>query len=182
MIDRIRKWFTGAGTATASAELFSLGDRMIYRYSNGKDVVAADPIRLYKRVMDVGAELSVDIKIANSPMKEAKDAHQKMLEKIRAVFDVRPLEEGGLTELETVELFDHFMIYVQLVKKNGSQTPTASTGTSTTTPTSTTGGPGDSLATTYTSGSGSTEPVPGSDTPGPSPSGPASPSGPSSPA
>ena len=99
-------------------DLYKPSERMIYQFWNGKQVVLDDPMLLYKRMMDVGPELSINIKVANSPMKGAGEAHSKMLEQIRSIFQVEPLAAGGLTEYETVSLLDHFLLYCATVKKN----------------------------------------------------------------
>ena len=51
-------------------------------------------------------------------MKDAGNAHAKMLEQIRSIFQVEPLAAGGLTEYETVGLLDHFLLYCAELKKN----------------------------------------------------------------
>lgn len=105
-------------------------DRMIYTYWSGSQTVRADPLALYKKMMDVGPSLAIDMKVANSASKDAGKAHDELVEKIRSIFSVAPLDKGGLTELETVELLDHFLTYVGMVKKNSSSYPTSPTGTS----------------------------------------------------
>ncbi len=108
-------------------DLYTLEERRIYRYYDGEKLVSADPMALHKRVMDVGPELSVDMKVANSPMKGAKEAHEKMLSKIRVIFSVKRFEEGGLTELETIDLLDHFLNYEDIQKKITQPYPTSPT-------------------------------------------------------
>lgn len=102
------------------------GEMQIYSYFDGKQVVRADPMTLYKRVMEVGPELAIDIKVANSVSRDANKAHEGLLKKIRTIFNVRPLEEGGLTEVATANLLDHFLIYTETVKKNSSLLSTSS--------------------------------------------------------
>lgn len=121
--------------------IFSLGERLIYRYNDGKKMVQADPLRLYKAVMTVGPELEIDIKVSKSPSKDAAAAHEQALLKIRKVFGVKPLEEGGLTEIETFRLFDHFMSFCGIKKKDTNGLPTSPEAPSLPTPPSLAEGP-----------------------------------------
>lgn len=115
-------------------DLYKPHERLIYSYWDGSKTVHADPMILWRKVMAIGPELSVDIKVANSPMKDAANAHQKMLQKIRDLFGVKPFEEGGLTETESIALFDHFMVYCNVQKKTGREPPTSPGETSPSTP------------------------------------------------
>lgn len=103
--------------------------RHIYHYWNGSEMIKADPLCLFRAVMDVETELEIDIRVSRSPSKDARKAHEAVLSKIRQVFSVKSLENGGLTEVETIGLLDHFMGYCGWVKKNSrvSQTESAET-------------------------------------------------------
>lgn len=116
------------GLGEFRTDVYHPRDRMIYCYFDGQQEVAADPLLLYRSMMDVGPELSINIKVANSPMKDAGAAHVKMLEQIRGIFGVRPYEQGkgGLTEHETVSLLDHFLLYCSSIKKNMKPSVTSS--------------------------------------------------------
>ena len=113
-----------------SFSLYRPADRRIYTYFDGEKLVKADPMTLHKRVMDVGPELSIDMKVAHSGMKGAKDAHDKMVAKIRTIFSVKRYEDGGLTEQECVELLDHFLLYEDVQKKISNTSPTSPETTS----------------------------------------------------
>lgn len=132
------------------------GERVIYSYFDGEKTVGADPAVLHTRVMDVGPDLDVDIQLSQSPSKDAKLGHQQMLKKIRGIFNVKPWEEGGLTETETVNLLNHFLAFCGWVKKNtsGPATSPGTTSHSSASP-SGPGGPADP-ATRSSSGSAST--------------------------
>lgn len=120
----IASWFKSADRF----DTYSPAERLIYSYSNGSEVIAADPMLLWKNLMKVGPELSIDIKVANSPSKDAPKAHTEMLDKIRTIFGVVPFSSGkGLTEIETAKLLDHFLIYCETVKKNTKPSVTSST-------------------------------------------------------
>lgn len=99
-------------------DLYHPKQRQIYQFFNGQQITAIDPMILYKRIMEVGPELDIDIKVANSASKDASKAYETMLEKIRKIFGVAKLDEGGLTEEETIALMDHFFAYIDQVKKN----------------------------------------------------------------
>lgn len=128
------------------------GERKLYKYFNGKEMVTEDPMVLYKKIMDVGPELDVDWKLAMSISKDARLGHNKLVEKVRKVFAIPPLKEGGLTETETVDLLFHFMIYTGMIKKNSQTVATPATAPSPSTESS----PAGESATTNTSDSGST--------------------------
>ena len=115
MFSWLKNLFTGR---QGRYDLYRPAERQIYKFWDGKKEVADDPMLLYKRMMDVGPELSINIKVANSPLKDAGEAHTKMLEQIRNIFRVAPLAAGGLTEYETVGLLDHFLLYCAELKKN----------------------------------------------------------------
>lgn len=146
-------------------------ERLIYYYWNGAKHVAADPIALYKRMMAQGPELSIDIKVANSASKDAGKAHDALVGRIRTIFDLKPLTDGGLSELESAQLLDHFLVYCERLKKNSSPSPTSSTTTADSPTSSPTVPP-----TSNSSVSGSTANGPSTDGPGPSPMASGSPS------
>jgi len=96
-------------------------ERMIFQFWNGQKMVSGDPLVLFKRMSDVGPELAIDIKVSSSPSKDASKAHNNVVDKIRGIFGVQSLEQGGLSELETLQLLDTFLLYCDRVKKNSSQ-------------------------------------------------------------
>lgn len=106
------------------------GERLIFTYHDGTKKVRADPMVLYKKVMASRAELSIDRKVADSPSKDAMTAHGRLVDRIRAIFQLKLFEEGGLTEQETVELLDHFLFFVDEIQKKTNPSPTSWTETS----------------------------------------------------
>lgn len=154
-------------------DVYRVRERQIYRYFDGQKEVAADPLVLYKRVMDVRPALAVDIKVARAGMMGSKEAHEAVLGYVRQVFNLKPLADGGLTEAEALGLLDHFLAYVDGVKKNTRPSATSAAETSEASPSSSGEGP----PTPSTSDSGATASGPSTGTPGPPPSGPAPPSG-----
>lgn len=157
-----------------SCDVYRPTERVIYHYWDGGKTVSADPMTLYRKVMEVGPELSIDLTVANSPSKDSGEAHRKAVEKVRTVFGVKGLEEGGLTEAESLDLLDHFMAFCEALKKNSSRSPTSPAATSATTASSSAAG----SPTPSSSGSGSTANGPSTGPPGPSLTGVVSPSGP----
>lgn len=123
---RIFSWFRSFFQRAETFDIYKPQERLIYRYFNGKDEVPADPLLLWKKVMAVGPELSIDIKVSTSPSKGAAAAHTELLSKVRGIFNLKTLDDGGLSELETVELFNHFLIYCERLKKNTSRFATSS--------------------------------------------------------
>ena len=93
-------------------------ERAIYPFYNGVKLVKVDPLPLYKAVMSKGAELSVDMKVSLSPMKDNVKAHNNLVKSIREIFSVKSFEEGGLTETETIDLLSDFLDWCDSVKKN----------------------------------------------------------------
>lgn len=138
--------------------------RLIYRYWNGTRTIQADPMVLFKRVMEVGPSLSIDIKVSTSPSKDAQTAHAGVMDKIRGIFSVGTFDKGGLTDLETAGLLDHFLTYCDRLKKNMRPTATSAAVTSVITAPSL----DDNQPTLSGSGSGSTGAEPSTVPPSPS--------------
>lgn len=158
-------------------EVYRPKERMIYAYFDGEKEVKADPLALFKKVAAVGPELSVSLKVSRSLSKDAAKASDEADASIRQLFGVKPFGEGGLTEVECLQLLDHFMAYCDDLKKKGSPSPTSSTPTGASPSTS------DGAPTTQTSSpSGSTNGAPSTGAPTPSPTGAGSASGSSTPA
>lgn len=101
--------------------------RCIYTYWNGHKLIKADPLPIYKKIVSQGQLLSIDIKISNSISKEAPNRHTEMVKRIRGIFELDSFEQGGLSELETVQLLDHFMAFCTKLKKNSNPSVTSST-------------------------------------------------------
>ena len=124
------------------SDLFQPEQRLIFSYFDGTTtLVKADPMVLYRKMMEVGPELSVDISVARSASKDADVAYDKMLTKIRKVFGTKLFEEGGLTESETVALFDKFNIYCEEIQKKTKNLVTSQTETPSTSQPFIPGGP-----------------------------------------
>lgn len=115
---------------TPGAGLYRPAERKLYGYWNGHKTIWEDPLVLYKKLMEVGPELSVDIKVANSSMKGNIEASNNMVEKIRTIFDIEPYDKNnprssGLTQIQLADLLGHFMSYCEDIKKNSVGSPTS---------------------------------------------------------
>lgn len=164
MFRRLWKWIRRL-FSPASDAIYRPYERLIYSYWDGKANVRADPLVLYKRLMDVGPELSAAMQLSTSISKSAVKGHDDMVGKIRGIFRVEPLEKGGLSELETVLLLDHFLVYCEGVKKNSRTSATTPNVTAASINTSV-----ESPPIPNTSDSGSTENAPSTDGPDQPPS------------
>ena len=124
MLTKLFAWFRSWFPADKYA-MYSPKQREIYSYFNGDKVVRADPMPLFKSVMDQFSELSIDFKVAASPHKDAAKAWDNAVARVRTIFGIKTLDEGGLTERETVDLYNHFWDFMDSVKKNSPscQTP-----------------------------------------------------------
>lgn len=108
--------------------IYNPKERLIYKYWNGKELVVADPMTLYKKVMDVGPELAINFQLAKSASKDAKEGHNSLISSIRNVFNVQSLEDTpeGLGQTETMMLLNHFLAYCNRLKKNSRMFATTS--------------------------------------------------------
>ncbi len=104
-------------------ELYTPKERAIFWFFDGQTVRKADPMVLFKRVMDKANDISIAYKVARSESKDARLYHEKFIGYIRDIFEIKRLEEGGLTETETATLLDRLMDYIDDVKKNSSPLP-----------------------------------------------------------
>lgn len=160
-------------------DFYSPGEQLIYSFFNGRDIVRADPMTLYKRVAARGGDLDAARKVAVSTLLKPADvskAHDDVIRYIREIFDLpapKGLDcTGTLTEEDCVGLLDHFYTFVGVKKKGPSPTPTPAAGTSGATPSSSAA----AQATPSSSPSGSADSASSTENPAPSPSASPSPS------
>lgn len=115
-----------------SFDVYEPGARRIYSYFDGEKVVAADPMVLWRNLMEVRGDLSAHLSLAFAPMdsKDKPQAYAKAAALSRKIFSVREFHEGGLTEAEAVNLVQHFWRYCDGVKKNSPPSPSWSAATS----------------------------------------------------
>ena len=112
-----------------SNDVYSPKERKIFSYFDGEKTVKADPVALYRRVMDKGPSLSIDMSVSTSASKDAEKAQKELVDNVRTIFNVKPLANeiectGTLTDTEVLYLLDQFMDYASDVKKNSKTLPT----------------------------------------------------------
>jgi len=188
--------------AKKSGHVFRPSKRRIYSYVSGYDdkgeevITHRDPLELWAKIADNANQLDRDWRVGRvEESKFAQTAQKSFIGKIREIFAVKPVEEGGLADSDVVELFWDFMAFVDSLKKTSPQTTTSATATTpatansssearestkpTAASTSTDPGPSTETSTPTGSPSGSlpegSSPVP--NTTNPSPTGPAGPPG-----
>lgn len=115
-----RSWFVNE-----SWDVYAPKERILYRYFDGEKLVRADPQVIYRSLMDIAPELSIDINVSNSPSKDWKKATLAADRKIRELFGIKAVTEGGLTEPELYDLLYHFYRYCEHIKKGSSPLPTS---------------------------------------------------------
>lgn len=159
MFSWIWKWLSKPRTL----DVYAPRERLIWSYFDGIRQVRADPLVLWKRLMDQGPELSIDIKVAGSASKDAGKASDAVTRKIRDIFSLQPLKnglevEGTLTDAECCDLLDTFMEWCESIKKKSRPSVTSSRPTEDSTSSSAEG-----PTTEPSSGSGSTGSGPSSE-------------------
>lgn len=115
----IKSWFTRK--SLESYDLYLPSEKEIYRYAknyDGTNIIAVDPMLLYKKIMAEKGDLWAELKVGNSIHPDAEKMYVKAVERIRRLFDVKTPEEGGLTCEQSLALFNHFMAFKLDVKKN----------------------------------------------------------------
>jgi hypothetical protein len=163
VLARFFSWLYGLLTREEDRwDTYKPSQRAIFNYFNGERMVKADPLVLWKKVMDKAPDLDIDFKVSKSPSKNADQAHQNLIKNIRTMFNIKQLENGiepndTLTDNECIDLVNKFLTYCGWVKKNSSNsaTPATATSPSTNSPTSN----GEVPPTPSTSDSGSTVPA-----------------------
>jgi hypothetical protein len=87
-------------------------ERNIFSYFDGEKLIKADPLPLWT--------------LAVSEHHEATQGHDELVSKIRKHFNVKSFEEGGLLDVECVDLLLQFKAYCDSIKKKQVTTPTSS--------------------------------------------------------
>ena len=119
MLRKLFSWIWQKPVPTQQINIFRPKERLLYRYWDGKVMREADPLVIYRKIMDKRASLSADMTAVEAKnSKFSADAHKNMIATIRSIFDVKGMEESGLSEYETSELLDHFMVFAESLKKS----------------------------------------------------------------
>jgi hypothetical protein len=113
MFSRIRDWFFGRVLNR---------HRLLYRYWDGSRFVSEDPFVLLRKLtnsqdFDPDNDLKL-LQIKTDPKMVIRKI-EHVAEGVRKIFGVPELKDGGLTELENVNLLIQFLRWMDDVKKNG---------------------------------------------------------------
>lgn len=107
-----------------------LESRDIFQYWDGRRYRRCDPWTVYRATVDdpkfewdTTPKLIAMDAVDDDSLRIKLDAVLDAATMVRRVFDVRPLDKGGLTEAECLELLWRFSAYVGSVKKNTRRTP-----------------------------------------------------------
>lgn len=94
---------------------------MLFRFWNGTKFVSADPFVLLRKLINTDkCDIDEDLKKLKIPdPKIVTNTISHIAEGVREIFEVPAFEDGGLTELECVQLVMEFMGFTERVKKNG---------------------------------------------------------------
>jgi len=100
-------------------------ERHVFKFNNGFKTVVADPLVIWKKLMEKFPEISQAGKVAYSQSKDALTFHDKLIEQIRLLFDLKPYDDASLSELEkwplttdeTLALLNDFLAYCEEAKK-----------------------------------------------------------------
>lgn len=150
-------------------------ERLIFRYSNGVQQVAADPLEIQFALMEApDFEHNLKLSQVRNPLaaKDADAAFQSVVAAVRKAFNVPHLDpqtETGLTAAECMELLGEFGEFMVAVKKKLPAPPTTSSASESEPSAASSPTPSESA-------SGSTESVCSPGEVSPSPSAPSSPS------
>ncbi len=96
-------------------------DRKIFRYRDGKTDRLADPLATW-----FAFEADPEFKINEHPAGMERGESEAMriaIAAVRRVLGINPWADGGLTDLECVDLLMSFLDYMATLKKNGSGSP-----------------------------------------------------------
>lgn len=140
MINWLKRLFSRSeapkGVEPAPADYaFTAEERSIYYFFDGTRVVRADPIELWRKYSKVAGSLHTAQAVAASPSKDAEEQYDKMVGYIHEIFGTKRLaQEGGIEDVLAVRLLDHFLSYLDVLKKNMKRSATSPTTTSPATP------------------------------------------------
>jgi hypothetical protein len=99
--------------------------RLLFQFWDGRQFRRVDPFTLLRKLLNTD-KFDPDDDLKKLKIPDAKlvcDKIGHIAEGVREIFGVKPLENGGLTELECVNLLMEFSAYLDRVKKNGGPMP-----------------------------------------------------------
>ncbi len=98
--------------------------RYVFKFWNGHRTVLADPMVIWRTLQS-----NEDFREDDFKLMKVEALREKIIGKVagitREVFELKPLHEGGLTELECLDLLKAFMMYSGFQKKSGDKTQTS---------------------------------------------------------
>lgn len=154
------RWLRRLRNTEDRFDMYKPKERLIFHYFNGSEIVDADPMVLYKRVMAEYKDIHIEGMVARSLSKDAPKMHTKLASRIRTLFDIKPLQgvscKGTLTDTEVINLLDAFYIYCGSVSKKSN--PMSTTPEATSDHIESTSGAGSPTENTSASGSVAEEP------------------------
>lgn len=122
MLTKFFAWIRNVlvGKPATPYNVFMPKERMIYEYFDGTKVIRVDPMEISRKLSFIGPELDNDLKGAKNPnYSKAPECQAEAVKKIREVFDLKPVSEGGLEEVLVIVLLYHFLEFEnEWVKKN----------------------------------------------------------------
>lgn len=122
MLEKLKNWFFARALNR---------HRLLFSFWDGSRFVSSDPFVLFRRMINTqDFDLEADLKMLQVP--DPKLVTQKIgyiAEGVRKIFDLKPFESGGLSELECVQLLLTFSDFLDRVKKNGASSLISSPAT-----------------------------------------------------
>lgn len=96
--------------------------RAIFRYFDGQRQRGIDPLAA-TRAFHQHPTFNLERHLPGLDEGDAESI-ELTVKAMRDIFGIKPWEQGGLTEAETLNVLRDFDVYLDLVKKNGSPLPT----------------------------------------------------------
>ena len=120
---RLFRWLISWFRKTQPLELLENGERLdvyrpskrlVFSYFDGTNMVRADPMTLYRKLVLQGVDIKTNLKAFHEAQTEtdALTAHAGLVSQVNQAFNLKPYEEGGLTSVETLACWDKFLHFV----------------------------------------------------------------------
>lgn len=95
-------------------DLYYPQKRLIFHYFNGTATVPADPMTLYRKLVEQGVDMAKNLHAFHAATNEraALTAHDELVKQVNAAFNLKPFEEGGVTSIETLAIWDQFLKFI----------------------------------------------------------------------
>lgn len=94
---------------------------MAFTYFDGTSEIKVDPLIIYDKILQNKEEIYISSAIARSKSQSNKKAQECLVKNIRDIFNIKPLVEGGLMDIEVIGLLNHFLIvYMVTIRSRNS--------------------------------------------------------------